>query len=127
MLRRAGDALVQKFIPEVTTDGEWSLVFLGTQFSHAIRKRAKAGDFRVQIEHGGSAVATAPPDLMITAAERVLAALPVAPVYCRVDGVLTPDAFVVMEVECIDPVLFFELHPPAAALFADAVLEYLGG
>ena len=125
-MRSAGDVLVQEFIQQVTTDGEWSLVFVGHEFSHGVRKRAKQGDFRVQIEHGGSAVAETPPQRLIDDAARVIAALPEPPVYCRVDGVLTPDAFAVMEVECIDPVLFFELHAPAAALFAAAVLDRLG-
>src|SRR5690606_38082218 len=124
-MRGGGDVLVQQFIREVTTDGEWSLVFFGSDFSHAVRKRPKQGDFRVQIEHGGSAVTETPPPRLVADAARVIATLPEPPIYCRVDGVLTPEAFAVMEVECIDPVLFFGLHSPSAALFAAAVLEHM--
>ncbi|HET8775092.1 MAG TPA: hypothetical protein VFP80_14925, partial [Thermoanaerobaculia bacterium] len=42
------DVLVQPFVPEIVTDGELSFVFLGRRFSHAVRKRAASGDFRVQ-------------------------------------------------------------------------------
>lgn len=125
-MRRGGDVLVQRFLPEVTAGGEWSLMFFGVQFSHAVRKLPKAGDFRVQTEHGGSVMPDVPPQRVIDSAAGVLHALPQAPVYCRVDGVVVDDEFLVMEVECIDPVLFFALHAPAAALFADAVLTKLG-
>jgi glutathione synthase/RimK-type ligase-like ATP-grasp enzyme len=124
-LRSAGDVLVQQFLPQVTSDGEWSLMFFGDRFSHAVRKLPKNGDFRVQSEHGGSATAEIPAARLIDDAARALNALPVRPVYCRIDGVIVGGVFVVMEVECIDPVLFFEQHPPAAEHFADAVADYL--
>ena len=53
--RREQDYLVQAFMPEVVSDGEWSLIYFNGQFSHALVKRAKKGDFRVQSEHGGTA------------------------------------------------------------------------
>ncbi|KAA3600104.1 MAG: hypothetical protein DWQ06_09910, partial [Calditrichaeota bacterium] len=46
--------LVQRFLPEIQTKGEWSLIFFGNEFSHAILKKAKQGDFRVQSDFGGS-------------------------------------------------------------------------
>jgi glutathione synthase/RimK-type ligase-like ATP-grasp enzyme len=125
-LRVRRDVLVQRYVPEVTDAGEWSLMFFGARFSHAVRKRPKAGDFRVQTEHGGSATTAAAPSRLVAAAARVLAALPERPIYCRVDGVLAGGTFVVMEVECIDPVLFFSLHAPAAESFADEVLRRIG-
>lgn len=125
-LRSTGDVLVQKYVREVTSSGEWSLIFFGTEFSHAVRKHPKPGDFRVQTEHGGSVAAETPPGQLIDDAARAIAALPELPVYSRVDGVVTDDTFAIMEVECIDPVLFFELHPAAAAAFAEAVWRRLG-
>jgi glutathione synthase/RimK-type ligase-like ATP-grasp enzyme len=122
-LRSRGDVLVQSFVHEVTTAGEWSLMFFGSSYSHAVRKLPKSGDFRVQIEHGGSVTSELPPAGLIAQAARVIEVLPERASYCRVDGVMVNDAFIVMEVECIDPVLFFELHPPAAELFADEVMR----
>ena len=86
-LLRAGDVMVQPLMPEVAEVGEWSLVFLGGRFSHAVRKRPAAGDYRVQWEFGGSADTAAPPDALVADAARVLAAVPGEPVYARVDGV----------------------------------------
>lgn len=124
-LRSTGDVLVQKFLQQVTSDGEWSLVFFGDRFSHAVRKLPKTGDFRVQVDHGGSFTTESPAARLIDDATRVIHSLPVRPIYCRIDGVMADDAFVVMEVECIDPVLFFEQHPPAAEYFADAISDHL--
>lgn len=124
-LRSHGDVLVQAFLSEVMSAGEWSLMYFGRAFSHAVRKLPKTGDFRVQTEHGGSTMSDVPTRRLIEDGARVIDMLPERPVYCRVDGVIVDDAFMVMEVECIDPMLFFELHPPAAELFADEVLNHL--
>lgn len=126
-LRSRGDVLVQQFLPHVMTEGEWSLIFFGAHFSHAVRKRPQSGDFRVQVAHGGSAVAEDVSPELIAAAARVLRALPVMPVYCRVDGVIVDGVFTVMEVECIDPVLFLAERAGAAEVFADEVVGYLAG
>ncbi|HEX2167435.1 MAG TPA: hypothetical protein VHG09_09425 [Longimicrobiales bacterium] len=123
-LRSGGDVLVQEFQPQVMRSGEWSLMYFGRAFSHAVRKLPKNGDFRVQTEHGGSVETDVPDQRLIDDAARVLGALPERPVYCRVDGIVVDDAFLVMEVECIDPVLFFELDRPAADRFADEILNH---
>ncbi|MGH7446582.1 MAG: ATP-grasp domain-containing protein, partial [Longimicrobiales bacterium] len=125
-LRAEGDVLVQQYLPEVTRDGEWSLMFFGLEYSHAVRKLPKSGDFRVQTEHGGSVASDVAPPRLIDDARLVLQALPVTPVYCRVDGVIVDDMFMLMEVECIDPVLFFTLHQQAAGRFADEVMRRIG-
>jgi glutathione synthase/RimK-type ligase-like ATP-grasp enzyme len=46
--------LVQPFLPEIQSGGELSLLFFDGVFSHAVSKRPKAGDYRVQFEFGGS-------------------------------------------------------------------------
>lgn len=121
-----GDLLVQKYVPEITSAGEWSLLFFGGEYSHAVRKRPREGDFRVQVEHGGSVTAEPAPAHVVAAAERVIAALPCTPVYARIDGVEVNGALLLMEAECVDAVLFFTEHPPAAERFAEAVLDFLG-
>ena len=73
------DLMVQPFLPAVVAEGELSLVFISGRFSHAVRKRAKAGDFRVQEEHGGTAEREeVAPDLVRQAA-RALAVAPEPP------------------------------------------------
>lgn len=117
-LRARGDVLVQRFVPEIVSEGEWSLVFLGGEYSHAVRKRPKAGDFRVQSDHGGRATPEAPPAWVLEGARRVLDSLAETPVYARVDGVAAGGRLLLMELECIDPSLFLGAHPPAAERLA---------
>jgi glutathione synthase/RimK-type ligase-like ATP-grasp enzyme len=49
-----GAVMVQPLIDEIEREGEWSLVFFAGRYSHAVLKRPRDGDFRVQREHGGS-------------------------------------------------------------------------
>ncbi len=69
MLHADIDVLIQPYLHEVAADGEWSLVFFGGEYSHAVLKRPASGDFRVQAEHGGSARGAEPPRSARTAAE----------------------------------------------------------
>ncbi len=117
--------LVQPFVAEIRTRGEWSLVFIDGGFTHAVLKRPGAEDFRVQSYLGGNARAGAPPDGVIATSGAVLAALPRAPLYARIDGVETREGFVIMEVEVNEPGLFFDHAPAAADRFAEALLRAL--
>ena len=48
----SGDALVQPYLREIES-GETSVVVLDGQVTHAVAKVPAAGDFRVQLHHGG--------------------------------------------------------------------------
>ena len=115
--------MVQPFVEEIRSRGEWSLVFIDGTFTHAALKRPAAGEFRVQSSFGGRATAERPGPELIAAGRRALDALPVPPLYVRVDGVETGRGFVVMEVEAHEPGLFFNLAPEAAEIFADAIVR----
>lgn len=125
-LLRAGDALVQPVVPEVRSTGEWSLIFLGGEWSHAMLKRPRDGDFRVQEELGGSAELRRPSAFLVEQARQALAAAPRPCLYARVDGVERDGRLVVMELELIEPVLYFGACPGAADRFAGACLGGLG-
>ena len=120
-----GEVLVQPFVPEIETAGEWSLMFLGGTFSHAVRKRPVAGDFRVQSEYGGSAVAERAPAAVIGAAQLVLAAVEGPWLYARIDGVETREGFLLMELEMLEPLLFLGRDRAAPDRFADALVALL--
>ncbi len=132
--QRNGGVLIQPFMPEIVADGELSLIFLDGAYSHAALKRASAGDFRVQQEHGGQYAPYAPTGETIEQAERILdsaaASTGVAVadlLYARVDGIIRrgdggPGRFVLMELECIEPSLFFMQHPPAAERMARSIV-----
>lgn len=103
--------LIQRFVPEIATAGEWSLVFIDGALSHSAIKRPRTGDFRVQKEHGGSVTAAEPPAAVVAASHAVVDALPVPPLFARIDGVETDTGYLLMEAECIEPDLFFRLRP----------------
>ncbi|HEX9486309.1 MAG TPA: hypothetical protein VF976_04555 [Gemmatimonadales bacterium] len=120
-LLRAGDVMVQPFIDEVRDPGEWSLIFFGSRFSHAVRKRPAPADYRVQWEFGGTAAPLAPPPRLIADAEAVMAAVPGHPLYARVDGVERDGRLMLMELELIEPHLFLGWDGLAAARLATVV------
>ncbi len=120
-----GPALVQRFVPEIQTAGEWSLIFFAGTFSHAVRKLPASGDFRVQMEYGGSAAPARPTAAVLTFARRVLALSPVPPAFARIDIVHTAAGPVLMELELIEPELFLPPTGPAAARAAAAVLRQI--
>jgi glutathione synthase/RimK-type ligase-like ATP-grasp enzyme len=119
-------AVVQPFVEAIRTAGEWSLIFIDGQETHAVLKRPAAGDFRVQPRLGGTARAGTPPGPVRAAARAALRALPAAPLYARVDGVETGEGFLIMEVEVNEPGLFFPYAPAAAERFAEALRRRLG-
>ena len=115
------DVLVQPTIAEVASDGEWSLMYLGGAFSHAMRKRPRAGDFRVQAEHGGTSAREEPPAGIVAAGGAIVAKIPGDWLYARVDGVATGAGFMLMELELIEPVLFLGEKGGAVEQLASAI------
>lgn len=120
-----GPAMVQEFVEEIRTAGEWSLMYLGGTFSHAVRKLPAADDFRVQSQFGGTSTPTVPPLEVQAFAAHALARLPSPAALARVDVVVGATGRpALMELEVIEPELF--LDGPAAGQAADAVLQALG-
>jgi len=128
-LPRELDYLVQPFVPEVVSDGEWSLLYFGGVFSHAVIKRPAQGDYRVQGEHGGRAELATPDADILAAAEHALAAVAAIGhadhAYVRVDGVVSGGHFLVMELELIEPFLHLAVQPGSAERLAAAVIARL--
>jgi len=119
-----GETLVQPFMDSVSGEGELSLFHFGGRFSHAVRKVAAEGDFRVQAEYGGAQPPTEAPAEALRAAAEVLAVAPSPLTYARVDMVRGPDGrFVLMELELIEPELYLGMAPDGGRLFADAVRQ----
>jgi len=115
--------LVQPFVEEVRSRGEWALVFIEGELTHAVLKRPGPGEFRVQGHLGGSAEAAAAPPGVAAVARRALAALPAPPLYARIDAVEAAAGPLVMEAEVNEPGLFFNHAPAAAGRFAEALLR----
>ncbi len=123
--------ILQPFQRDVLSGGEDTLMVLGGRTTHAVRKRPKEGDFRVQDDHGGSVERLLPEDAQVGLAERAMAACPLsatgmAPAYGRVDLVRGNDGdWAVMELELFEPELWLRQHPPAAELLAEAIVGSL--
>jgi glutathione synthase/RimK-type ligase-like ATP-grasp enzyme len=113
--------MVQPFLPEVCAQGEWSLLFFGGALSHAVLKVPRVGDFRVQGEHGGSFTVQTPPAAARAVAQRLLAGLGAPAAYARVDGVMQGGAFLLMELEVIEPYLYLGADPQAGGRYVDAL------
>jgi len=111
---------VQKFMPEIQTQGESSFIFFHGEFSHAVGKLPATGDFRVQTEFGGSVREFIPSRSVIDAATEVLRGVEYQPLYARVDGLEREGKFVLMELELIEPILFLGLGK-AASRFARSI------
>jgi glutathione synthase/RimK-type ligase-like ATP-grasp enzyme len=116
-----GDALVQKYLPEIETKGEWSFVFLDGAFSHAVRKRPAPGDFRVQTEFGGTVEPGPAPPALVGEAGRVVDAIDSPWLYARVDGVESEGRLLLMELELVEPTLYLSSAANAARRLAAAI------
>jgi hypothetical protein len=121
-----GHAMIQPFLPELVANGELSLLFFGGWFSHAVLKRARAGDFRIQVQYGGQyETVLHPPTEAIARAEQVLAAIEEPLLYARIDMVETREGWVLMEAELIEPDFYLSQAPDGGRLFAEAVRAQL--
>jgi glutathione synthase/RimK-type ligase-like ATP-grasp enzyme len=125
-LAARGSIMVQPFVPELERDGEWSLFFLRGEYSHAALKRPRAGDFRVQSEHGGTVEYKTAPRHLIAAASTVTAHIPGPWLYARVDGCEVDGQLLLMELELLEPWLGLGAAPRAAERFAEAIARVLG-
>lgn len=113
---------VQPFIDSVQTEGEYSLFFFGGDFSHAILKKPRAGDFRTQEEHGADILSIEAPAALVATARKVLGVVNPQPVYVRADFVRDSDnRFRLMELELVEPSLYFRTDPDSAGRFAKAL------
>jgi len=117
--------LVQPKLAEIETFGETSMMFADGEFTHAVIKRAKSGDIRVQEDHCGVTAPVRPPDWAIDEAKRVLAMIPEPAVYARVDAIILDAGLWLMEVELIEPDLFLNHAPDAAGELAASILRKL--
>lgn len=111
--------LVQPYLEAVDTIGETALVFFHDEYSHAIRKgpllqrNSDATDLLFATEQIDPRTAS---DAELTLARRVLDALPSGhPLYARVDLLPSADGPRLLELELIEPSLFFD-HAPGSAI-----------
>lgn len=119
------DMLLQEFQHHIFDKGEIAFMVFGGKFTHAVLKKAKPGDFRVQDDFGGTVHDYTPTEKEISFAEKVVACCESTPVYARVDVIWDNNGNPSLsELELIEPELWFRLHNPAATAMAKAVADY---
>ncbi len=118
------DLMVQPFLAAVRTYGERSLIAIAGSVTHAVLRPPLGGapDLPAQ----PTAVASASDETAL--ATRVLAALPTAPLYARIDLVRDNNgALCLLELELVEPALFLDLAPAALDRLAAAICKVADG
>ena len=120
------DAMVQPFLSTIQTEGEYSFIMIDGEFSHALIKRAKSGDYRIQSLYGGQEEKVLPNESDVKTACGILGHLPEMPLYARVDMVRGTDgALWLMELELIEPYLYPVQADRLGEMFANALFRRL--
>ena len=118
--------LFQEFLNSITEKGEISLIMIDRKFTHAVKKIAKKGDFRVQDDHGGKVEKYYPSQTEILFAEQCIENSPFSPIYARVDIVYdNKNKISLSELELIEPELWFRNNPESAKLLAEKIKKLL--
>lgn len=144
MGRRGRIAMIQPYLHEIEETGETGLMFFGGEFAYALKKRAFLEPDRVAPAEDGPGPASAMTDETLVSpgeadpgeiglgrrtVEWIAGKFGRAPLYLRVDTLLTEQGPVLMEVEAIEPGFYLDqaagLDRPGAELFAGAVITDL--
>ncbi|SEG13223.1 ATP-grasp domain-containing protein [Flavobacterium urumqiense] len=119
------ELLLQEFMPEIQTLGETSLIFFNKKFSHCVNKKPVDGDFRVQSQFGGKYSLVQPSQELIEKAQKIVNTFPENLLYARVDGIIIGTELYLMEIECIEPDLYFDIADGALERFVSSIVELI--
>lgn len=136
-----GTAMIQPYLPSVEASGETAVAMVDGELSHVLRKGSMLRPDEVApvrtSDELGVAEAMYDPELVVASsaaadeldlADRVIAEVRrrfgAAPLYARVDMLRGVDGTpVLLELEAVEPNLYFEQAPGAAERLADAIVE----
>lgn len=119
--------MVQPFLSRIQEEGEYSFIFIDGDFSHALLKQAKAGDYRIQSSYGGIETKISPSAEDLADAKSVLNTLDAPPLYARVDMLRGEDGrLLLMELELIEPYLYPFEGDQLGPIMAAAIKARLG-
>ena len=124
-LAQEKELLLQEFMPEIQTLGETSLIFFNKKFSHCVNKKPVDGDFRVQSQFGGKYSLVQPSQELIEKAQKIVNTFPENLLYARVDGIIIGTELYLMEIECIEPDLYFDIADGALERFVSSIVELI--
>ena len=118
--------MLQPFQENIMTKGEFSFVLINGKYSHGVLKIAKAGDFRVQDDFGGTVHVHQANEEQIQFSENAVKACKGRPMYARVDVIIdNDDKLAISEIELIEPELWFRNHQNAALILAKEIKKLL--
>jgi glutathione synthase/RimK-type ligase-like ATP-grasp enzyme len=117
------ELLLQEFMPEIQTLGETSFVFFNKKFSHAVNKKPADGEFRIQVQFGGKYKLVTPSEILIQKAQEIVNTFSEDLLYARVDGIIIENELHLMEIECLEPDLYFNLAEGSMEKFINSILE----
>lgn len=115
------DAMLQPFAQDLYTHGEWSLIWIGGQFSHAVQKFPAQGDFRVQEDFGGQSLVAKPNAIQLEMAQAVWQKFGQNCLFGRIDLMPWQNSWVIGELELIEPSLYLGHSPDAPQRLANAI------
>jgi glutathione synthase/RimK-type ligase-like ATP-grasp enzyme len=124
-LAQEKELLLQEFMPEIQIVGETSFIFFNKKFSHAVNKKPVDGDYRVQSQFGGKYTLVQPSQELIEKAQKIVNTFPENLLYARVDGIIIDTELYLMEIECIEPDLYFDISEGALERFVTSIVELI--
>ena len=112
--------LIQPFIENIITEGEWSFIYFNGQLSHVLLKKPAPNDYRVQGIYGGTIQPFEPPSHDLLQSASVFDRLPSDILYARLDFVRVDGQLSVMEIELIEPIFSFNVVPESIMRLVNA-------
>ncbi len=123
--------VVQPLVESVRTVGETSVFVFAGRAASQVDKLAVGEEVRVHEAYGGSSLPMPLDPVRAALAETAVAVVGErrghGPSYARVDVMWWEDAWVVSELELIEPGLYLDIDPANATWFADLVAAQLSG
>ena len=128
LLAQGQQVLLQPYLGKVDGYGETALIHIAGRYTHAIRKGpllppgGASSDALFAAEDIQPRIASEPEHAV---AAKVMAALPSVPLYARVDLLPGPSGPLLLELEMVEPSLFFDGCDDAADRLVAALVELL--
>ena len=116
------DVMIQPFVAATETVGERALIHFDGRFSHAIRKDQMLAGRPFSLDRTPP---TEPDDAELALAESILGRFDPPLLYARVDTIMSDGVAMLMELEALEPVLFFSKAPGSADRMAAAIAARL--
>lgn len=124
-IQQTTDVIIQPLIEEIKEKGELSYIYINGEFSHSILKKPKKGEFRSNYKYRGKEALIAPDKNLLEQTKAIINKLNFSTLYARVDGIDLDGKFHLMELELIEPYLYFEFFPNAAIKLATTLKNFL--